>query len=77
MHTLQHESEYHFLLVCPKYYEIRKRYLNKYYCHWPSILKFNALMSSISTKTINSLSKYVFVAMKHREQYIAMLDYYT
>ena len=62
------ESEYHFLLVCPKYYEIRKRYLKKYYCHWPSILKFNALMSSISTKTINSLSKYVFVAMKHRER---------
>ena len=29
------ESENHFLLVCPKYYEIHKKYLKSYYCHWP------------------------------------------
>ena len=40
----------------------------KYHCHWPSILKFTALMSSITAEIINSLSKYVFVALKHTER---------
>ena len=43
------------------YYEIRKKYLKSYYCHWPSILKFTASMSSNSTKIINCLAKYIFV----------------
>ena len=33
------EDEYHFLLTCPAYSDIRKRLLPKYYCRWPSIYK--------------------------------------
>ena len=62
------ELEYHVLIVCPKFYEIRKKYLKNNYCDSSSLLKFTALMSSNFTKIINSLAKYVFVAMKHREQ---------
>ena len=34
------EDEYHFLLTCPAYSDIRKRLLPRYYCRWPSIYKF-------------------------------------
>lgn len=37
------ENEYHFLLVCPNYRELRNRYLKPYYCHWPNIYKFESL----------------------------------
>ena len=39
------ENEYHFLLVCPKYANLRKQYLTNY-CRWPSVEKFKNLMSS-------------------------------
>ena len=34
------ENEYHFLLVCPLYRQLRVNYLPKYYCHWPNMAKF-------------------------------------
>ena len=42
------------LLVCPKYANLRKQYLTNYYCWWPSVEKFENLMSSKSQK--NSMS---------------------
>ena len=58
------EDEYHFLLVCPLYRELRQNYLKPYYCHWPTINKFENLMSSKSTSIIYSLSKYVYFAFQ-------------
>ena len=58
------EDEYHFLLVCPVYRELRQKYLKPYYCHWPTINKFEKLMSSESTSIIYSLSKYVYFAFQ-------------
>ena len=46
------ENEYHFLLVCPFYMDIRRQYFNSYYCHWPSLLKFEKLMSVTSKRKI-------------------------
>ena len=53
------ESEYHFLLVCPKFRDLRKKYFKSYYCHWPTIHKFESLLSSNSKKVISNLSKYI------------------
>ena len=33
------ENEYHFLLVCPSYIDIRRQYLSNYYCHWANLNK--------------------------------------
>jgi hypothetical protein len=60
------ENEYHFLLVCPKYRELRRKYLKNYYCHWPTLTKFKNLMSSTSNATIISLSKFIYFATKLR-----------
>ena len=60
------ESEYHFLLVCPLYAELRRQYLPQYYCRWPSITKFKNLMQSKSERVIKRLSKYIFFAQNKR-----------
>ena len=56
------ENEYHFVLVCPFYGELRKQKLPKYYCHWPSVYKFMSLMSTTSQSLINKLANYVYHA---------------
>ena len=60
------ESEYHFLLVCPLYAELRRQYLPQYYCRWPFITKFKNLMQSKSERVIKRLSKYIFFAQNKR-----------
>ena len=60
------EDEFHFLLVCPKYRDQRKKYLKTYFCHWPSLHKFENLMSASSNKVLFNLSKFIYCAMKIR-----------
>ena len=60
------ETEFHFLLVCPHYRELRTKYLKQYYCRWPSIRKFEELLSSTSKGTICKLAKYIYFANKVR-----------
>ena len=35
------ETEYHFLLVCTKYKDLRTKYFNRYYFSWPNMQKIN------------------------------------
>ena len=60
------ENEYHFLLVCPKYRELRIKYFKQYFCHWPTIHKLENLLSATSNTIINNLAKYIFFASKIR-----------
>ena len=60
------ESEFHFLLVCPKYRELRQKYFKQYYCSWPSLHKFESLMSSTSNKVLCNLGKFIYFANKTR-----------
>ena len=60
------ESEYHFLLVCPKYIHIRRKYFKPYYCHWPTQQKFNSLLNSTSPRVLNNIAKFLFYAEKER-----------
>jgi hypothetical protein len=56
------ESEYHFLLICPLYKDIRKTYLKSYYQAWPTLNKFDMLMGTQNKKEIINLSKYIYNA---------------
>jgi hypothetical protein len=60
------ENEYHFLLVCPLYRDVRSLYLPRYYSHWPTKQKFIMLMSSSSRSVTQKLAKYIFFATKIR-----------
>jgi hypothetical protein len=61
------ENEYHFLLVCPLYTSIRQKYLKPYYNSWPTLNKFDRLMSSCNKKEIINLSKYIYFASRLRQ----------
>lgn len=54
------ESEYHFVCVCPAYRSIRNQYINM---TWPTVNKFNSLMSSTSKCKLYKLGKYINLAM--------------
>ena len=58
------ESEYHFIMCCPKFSEIRERYLGR--LTWPSINKFVVVMSSTHKKKMNNLAKFIKEAYKIR-----------
>ena len=62
------ENEYHFLLVCPKYANLRKEYLTNYYCRLPSFEKIKSLMSSKSQNNLINLSKYIYFASELRSK---------
>ena len=62
----QIESEYHFLLVCPLYRDLRAKYFTPYFCHWPNTHKFETLLSSNSRKVICSVAKFIYFAAKKR-----------
>ena len=63
MNTL--ENEYHFLLVCPFYRDIRIKYLPSYFCSWPTLNKFESIMSSKSKYVQQKLAKFIYFASKN------------
>ena len=60
------ENEFHFLLSCPHYINLRRKYLPAYYCSWPSLHKLKSIFQTNSKTLINNLSKYVHFAFKQR-----------
>ena len=62
------ENEYHFLLICPKYLHLRRKFLRPYFCPWPTLQKFENLMSSNNPRELINLSKYLYFAFKEIEQ---------
>ena len=60
------ENEYHFLLCCPFYSELRRTYLKPYFCRWPSINKFINILTTTSKDTQLKLAKFIHFALKKR-----------
>ena len=56
------ENEYHFLLICPIYSELRRMYLKPHFSRWPTLNKFDKLMSSENKKEVLNLSKFIYHA---------------
>lgn len=60
------EDEYHFLLVCPNYRDLRRKFFKPYFCHWPTWIKFEILLSKTSKPSVTSLAKFIYFATKKR-----------
>ena len=60
------ENEYHFLLVCQAYRQLRLKYFKPYFCSFPTLNKFDILMTSNSNVTLLNISKYLLHASKLR-----------
>ena len=58
------ESEYHFVMCCPKYADLRDKYLGR--IPWPSFNKFVTVMSSTNRKRMYNLAKFINEAFKAR-----------
>ena len=62
------EDEYHFVIECRLYEELRNKHIPKYYWLKPSMLKFVQLMKSDKVKLIRNVSQYIFHAFKLRSE---------
>ena len=60
------EDEYHFILICEKYKDIRKKFIKPYYWNKPSSFKLVQLLSVRNIKELNNLGKYLYLAEKVR-----------
>ena len=60
------EDEYHFILECPKYVDIRNKYIKTYYWKRPSSFKLVQLLSVRNLKELNNLGKYLKLAERLR-----------
>ena len=60
------EDEYHFLLVCPIYNNLRKKYIKEKYYVNPNAFNFSRLLKTSNVEEIKNLSIYIFHAFVHR-----------
>jgi len=56
---LKLEDEFHFLLECPLYKDLRKTYVKKYYWKNTNKLTFNELITSENETVIKNISMFV------------------
>ena len=61
------EDEYHFMLKCPAYNNLRKRYLKPYYFQRPSVYKLTQLLSTGNVKELCNVGKFIKFAFKERK----------
>ena len=61
------EDEYHFILQCPLYTNLRHQYLKSYYYRRPSAHKHVQLLCTENTKELCNLAKYIKIAFSMRQ----------
>ena len=57
-------DEYHVLFVCPFFEQYRRQYLPRFYWKRPSALKFSALFTTSSKKTLRNLVNFICILNK-------------
>ena len=62
------EEEFHVLLECPLYTDLRKVYIHRYYWRHPNMIKFIELISSEHGKTLKQLSVFTHKAFHLRKE---------
>ena len=60
------EDEFHFILKCPFYSELRAQYIKPYYYKRPCVFKLVKLLSVNNISELCNLGKYLYLASKKR-----------
>ena len=60
------EDEFHFIIICPCYETLRRKYITEYYYKRPSMAKFIELLQSDNNKCLLNLSIYIKNALSIR-----------
>ena len=61
------EDEYHFILECDRYTDIKCKYIKTYYYRNPFTFKLIQLLSLRSIKELDNIGKYLYTAEKNRK----------
>ena len=64
------EDEFHFILECNMFVELRKKFNAKYYWNRPNMIKFIALINNNNESCIRKLSTFIFQAFKRRSELV-------
>ena len=64
------EDEYHFVLVCSEYKDIRKKYIKRYFYNRPSVFKFVQLLQCQDKEVLFKIGKYIKEAFIFRNTVI-------
>ena len=59
------EDEFHFVLICPSYQNLRMQFIKRFYYRNPSMMKFVQLLNSTG-KTLKNLALYISKAFEER-----------
>ena len=60
------EDEYHFIIICPCFEQIRKKFIKRHHYEHPSMFKFLNLLKSDDNDIITNLAKYLKAAFTLR-----------
>ncbi len=71
------EDEYHFVLICPAYSNLRTKYVKPYYYKRPNMYKFVQLLNSDNTTTLKHLAVYCKNAFKLRHDTLMTISKYS
>ena len=66
------ETEFHFVLICIIYKDLRQKYIPIEYRRSPSIYKFNKLMNVSDESIIFNLALYLYHATERRKKYLQL-----
>ena len=67
------ENEYHFLLVCPAYRDLRPTILPTYYCRRPTKNKLINLLKENKSGNLKKLGNFIYEANEKRA---SLLNYF-
>ncbi|MCG7867658.1 MAG: reverse transcriptase family protein, partial [Candidatus Thiodiazotropha taylori] len=62
------EDEYHFIIECHLYNDLRKKYISKYFWSRPSMFKFVELINSTNQNCVRKLGAFIYQAFKLRTE---------
>ena len=68
------EDEFHFVLECSIYFDIRKLYINSYYFKRPNMFKMVELFNTTNKKHLRNLSVYIYKAFEIRRNVMFVRD---
>ena len=71
------EDEYHFVIICPSYINLRQMYIHPYYFRKPSVFKFTQLMQNKKMSILKKLGKYIYEAFNLRKISLSQLITYV
>jgi len=64
------EDEYHFIMECDLYKDLRDKYIPKFFRTRPSMHKFIQLLQTTNRKVLRNFGTYIFYSFELRKQYL-------